>query len=141
MVSLSRLYPRYRIVMDEAYEYESPEIRKKDKHWYEQIPCRGGAFIRLYSEEPVIFKLYTPMVKSARKILNKMPELEVTWFQSESDIYFPPELFNEVGKMAGALKKRQGRQLSPKEKAKLIDAGKAHRFSKKSTGRQVENPA
>jgi hypothetical protein len=127
--------------MDEAYDYESPEIRKKDKRWYEQIPCRGGAFIRLYSEDPIILKLYTPMVKSARAILNKMPELEVTWFHSEADIYFPPELFDVIAKMVGAMKKRVGRKLSAKEKARLIEAGKANRFTRKSTGREAEKRA
>ncbi|MBW1953671.1 MAG: hypothetical protein JRI66_11410, partial [Deltaproteobacteria bacterium] len=89
MINLPKLNPRYRITLDESWHYERPEVRKADRRWYEQIPCRGGAFISIYSENPPMLQLWTPQIKSARAISRKMPELEVEWLDGEAVIYFP----------------------------------------------------
>jgi len=63
MINLTKLNPRYRITLDESWHYERPEVRKADRRWYEQIPCRGGAFISIYSENPPMLQLWTPQIK------------------------------------------------------------------------------
>jgi len=88
-----------------------------------------------------MLQLWTPQIKSARAISRKMPELEVEWLDGEAVIYFPPEILDQVARLAGARKKRVGRKLSPDRKAKLVESGKAYRFVGKSTGLQVENLA
>ncbi len=145
MVVLSKLSDRYRLALDEAWQYERPEVRNPDRRWYEQMPCRGGAFIFLDAEDPTpVLQLYTPMVKSARVILNHIKHIPgVTadfHYDGEAVIYFPPEVLDQVAAMAGARKKRQGRKLTPAEKSNLLEAGKAHRFKNNSTGLQEENP-
>ena len=66
---------RYRIVLEESWYHEQPEIRKPDRRWYEQIPCKGGAFISLYAETPtIILQLYTPRVKNARFIFGHLKD-------------------------------------------------------------------
>jgi hypothetical protein len=144
LIILPDLAPQYRVTMDESYKHERPEIRREDRRWYERIPCRGGGFIALFSENPPILMLWTPQIKSARAIAKKVtavPGLENEWLDDEAVIYFHLDFLGLVAKMAGALRKRQGRKLSAVEQTKLIEAGKAHRFKGKSTGRQVENLA
>lgn len=145
-INLSELSTgRYRIALDEAWKYERPEVRNPDRRWYEQIPCRGGGFIYLESEDPTpVLKLYTPMVKSARAIFNKIKHIPgVTadfHYDGEAMILFPPEVLNQVAELAGARKKRQGRRLSAAEKSQLVEAGIAYRFNGNSAGLQEENP-
>jgi hypothetical protein len=139
LIWLSKINPQYRIALDEAWDHERPEIRNPDRRWYEQIPCRGGGFIYLYSEEPPMLGLYTAHVKGARAIMRKIAGLKAEWMDGEAAIYFPPELLDQIAEMAGARKKRQGGQLTAAEKSKLAEAGKAYRFTGKSTGLQTEN--
>jgi hypothetical protein len=144
LVSISELTKRYRIGMDEVWKHERPEVRNPDRRWYEQIPCRGGGLISLKAEDPTpTLQLYTTMVKSARTVFNKIKHIPgVTadfHYDGEAVIYFPPEILNQVAKMAGARIKRQGRKLTPTEKSNLLEAGKAHRFKNKTTGHQEEN--
>ncbi len=139
MVILSKLTNRFRIAMDEAWKYERPEVRNPDRRWYEQIPCRKGGFIYLYSEDPPTLALYTTQVKSARAIMSKIPGLQAEWMDGEAVIYFPPDALDQVAEMAGARKKRQGRKLSVEAKSKLLKAGMSYRFNVNSTGLQEEN--
>ena len=141
MICLSELSTRYRITLDESWHHERPEVRRPDRRWYEQIPCWGGGFIFLYSETQPLLGLYTTQVKSARAIMKKLPGLEAEWLDGEAVIYFHPEILDQVAEMAGARKRRLGRKLSAEEKVRLIEAGKAFRFTKKLTGLQGENLA
>ena len=125
--------------MDEAWKHERPEVRNPDRRWYEQIPCRAGGFIYLYSEDPPMVGLYSTQVKSARAIMSKIPGLRAEWLDEEAVIYFPPDALNQVAEMAGARKKRQGRKLTAAEKSNLLKSGKAHRFKNNFTGLQQEN--
>jgi hypothetical protein len=116
---------RYRIAMEESWYYERPEIRNLDRRWYEQIPCRGGAFISLYSETPtVILQLYTPRVKNARLIFDQIKHIPGCFadfhMDGEAVIYFPAELVHKVAEMAFARKRRH---LSEEHKKKLTRAG------------------
>lgn len=110
----------YRIALDEAWAYERSEVRNPDRRWYEQIPCRGGGFIYLYSEDPPTLGLYTTQVKSARAIVKKIPGLGAEWLDEEAVIYFSPDALDQVAEMAGARKKRQGRKLTTAKKTKLL---------------------
>ncbi len=144
MIYLSELTDRYRIVNDEAWHHERPEVRNPDRRSYEQIPCRGGGFIYLYSEDPPTLGLYSTQVKSARAIFNHIEHLPGVsadfGFDGEAAIFFPPEILALVAEMAGARKKRHGRKLSAEAKSKLAEAGIAYRFNGNSTGLQEENP-
>jgi hypothetical protein len=118
---------RYRIVLEESWHHERPEIRKPDRRWYEQIPCKGGAFISLYAETPIIIlQLYTPRVKNARFIFNHLrdfPEIKPDFhMDGEAALYFSPELLDRVAEMAEA---RVKRVLSPEAKLKAAERGRA----------------
>ncbi len=141
MIVLSELSDRYRIALDEVWQYELSEVRNPSRRWHEQIPCREGGFIYLYSEDPPTLGLYTTQVKSARAIMSKITGLQAEWMEGEAVILFPPEVLNQVAELAGGRKKRQGRKLTPAEKSNLLEAGMAHRFKNNSTGLQEENPA
>jgi hypothetical protein len=141
LICLSQLNGRYRIAFDECWYYERPEVKKVDRRWYEQIPCRGGGFIYLYSEHPPMLGLYTTQVKSARAIMRRLPGLKAEWLDGEAVVYFPPGLLDQVAEMAGARRKRQGRKLSAEEITKLIEAGMAYRFTGKGKGVQSGNLA
>ncbi len=100
---------RYQIVLDVPWHHKHPEVRNPDRHWYEHIHCRGGALISLYDEYPApIFRLYTPMVKSARAVFNHIRNIPGVWADFNSDaeavIYFPPEILDQVAELAGAQK-------------------------------------
>lgn len=128
----------YRIVLSESWEHERPEVRTPDRIWYEQIPCQGGALIGLYSLDPPILQLSTPRPRNAQEIyraIKNTPGVTADFcFESEATICFPPEVIHMVAPLAGAKKKRQGRQLAPGEKDKLIEAGNTFRFKGCSTG-------
>jgi hypothetical protein len=60
---------RYRIVLEESWYHERPEVRSADRIWYEQIPCRGeDCFIGVYSLEPLNLQLSTSRPKNARAV-------------------------------------------------------------------------
>ena len=99
---------------------KGPEVRNPDRRWYEQIPCRAGGFIYLYSEDPPTLGLYTTQVKSARAIMSKIPGLQAEWMDGEAVIKFSPDALDQVAEMAGARKKRQGRKLSVEEKSQAV---------------------
>ena len=107
MISLTKLTPRYRITLEESWYHEKPEVRKIDRRWYEQIPCRGGGFIQLHSEDPPLLKLWTPQIKSARAISREFPALKAEFLDGEAVIYFPPELLEQIARMAGAKRRRK----------------------------------
>jgi hypothetical protein len=126
---------RYRVVLEESWYHERSEIRSPERRWYEQIPCKGGAFICLYSENPTTLKLFTSRVKNARIIFEQIedrPKVRADFhFDGEAEIFFPPELLHIVAEMAGARKKRR---LSPEARARLAERGKAYRFKGKKHG-------
>jgi len=51
---------RDKIALEESRQRDDPEVRTPDRIWYEQIPCRGGAFIGLYSLDPPHFTIVHP---------------------------------------------------------------------------------
>lgn len=129
---------RYRIALEESWYHERPEVRNPDRIWYEQIPCQGGAFIGLYSLEPLILHLYTPRVKNARTIweaIKDMPGARADFhFDGEAEIFFPLEAVHTVADLAGARKKRR---LSEAHKIKLAEQG--YSALKKYRKANVEN--
>jgi len=131
---------RYRIVLEESWHHERPEVRTQDRIWYEQIPCRGeDCFIGVYSLEPLILQLSTSRPKNVRAVweaIKETPGAKADFhFDGEAVIYFPPDAVHIVAEIAGARKKRR---LSPEAKARLIERGKAHRFLPQKHG--VETP-
>jgi hypothetical protein len=141
LIYLSKLTYRFQVVTDEAWDRERPEVRKPDRRWHEQIPCREGGFIYLYSEDPPTLGLYTTQVKKARGIMRLIPGLKAEWMDGEAVIYFAPGILDQIAVLFGARKKRKRRNLTAAEKSKLAEAGKATRFKGKFTGLQSENLA
>ncbi len=132
-------HDRYKITLEESWYHERPEVRNPERRWYEQIPCKGGAFIGLYCETgDILLQLSTPRPKNARLIYEKInhhPKVQADFhFDGEAIIYFPPELVHIVAEMAGARKKRR---LSADARTRLKEAGKATQFQPRICG--VEN--
>lgn|GEM_PF-1589683 len=130
---------RYRIALEESWHHERPEVRNPDKLWIEQIPCRGGAFIGLYSLKPLILQLYTPRVKNAKTIweaIKNIPGARPDFhFVGEAVLHFPLEAVHTVAHLAGA---RMKRRLTEAQKAKLSELGKAYRFKGENNGVQTQ---
>ena len=131
---------KWRVSLEESWYHERPEVRNPDRHWYEIIPCRGGGFIGLYAEAPeVLLQLYTPKAKNARLIWEAIKENNGVWadfhLDGEAVIYFPAELLHKVAALSLARKKRR---LSPEDRARLVESGKAFRFSSQDYGVKVE---
>ena len=143
---------RYKIVLDEAWQYERPEVREPDRRWYELISCKGGALIRIYCDATlpcslwsagcalrlpdcrrhgdVILKLWTPRPINAKEVWNKIkhhPSCHRDTMTGEADIYFPAKLLSLVAELAEARRKRR---LSKEAREKLIQAGKAYQFKR-----------
>ena len=140
MNSLAKLTDnRYKVTLEESYHHERSEVRSPDRIWYEQIPCLGGAFISVYSLDPLIFKLWTPRPNNARIVSKAIKVAAGVWadfhFDGEAEIYFPLDSLPQVAELAGA---RRRRRLSEEEKAKLIEVGKTHRFKPKNYGANGE---
>ena len=127
---------RYRVMLEESWYHERSEVRSPDRRWYEQIPCKGGAFIGLYSETPeTVLHLYTHRVKNARviwQVIQGKPGVRADFdLDGEAVLYFPPDLVRTVAEMAGARKRRR---LSPEARASLAEMGKACRLKGKKHG-------
>jgi hypothetical protein len=130
---------RYKIALEETWHHEDPEVRSRDRIWFEQIASRGGAFISVYSFNPLILKLWTPRPKKARMIWEAIKGAAGVradfHFDGEAEIYFPLESLPQVAELAGA---RRRRRLSQEERAKLAEVGKAHQFKPKNYGANGE---
>lgn len=131
---------RYKLILEESWYHERPEVRGPDRSWYELIPCKGGAFIGLYSETPrIIFHLYTPRVKNAWLIWDAIKEkpnaVADFHMDGEAMIYLPAEVVHQVAELAGARKKRR---LSTEAKAKLVERMKAYQFQGKNHAVELE---
>ncbi len=127
---------RFRVVFDECWKYERPEVKQAERIWYEQIPLYCGGFICLYQEQPtILFKLYTPKSrKLACAIFDRFKdtpgvELDKEFSGWETELIFPPEILLEVGEMAGARKKRR---LSPEARAKATERLRAYHLKQKN---------
>jgi hypothetical protein len=119
----------FKVILEESFKKEKPEVRAQDCRWYEQIPTYCGGFIGLYQESPTVLQWYTPSRrKTARKILDAFPgsglRLDDYYDGHEAVLYFPQEILKEVCEMAGARKKRQGRKLTEEEKEQLAERGR-----------------
>lgn len=136
MNSLANLMDnRYKVILEESWYVERPEVRSPEKIWFERITCRGAAFISIFSLDPLILHLWTDRVKSARIIWEAIKDAAGVWadfaFDGEAEILFPLEALPQVAEMAGA---RRRRRLSEAHKAKLAEASMAHRFKPKDDG-------
>ena len=134
---------QYKLVLEESWYHEVSEVRAPDKRWYLQIPCKGGAFIGIYAEIPeTLFQLYTPRVKNARIIWEKLkdqPGCKADFcLDGEALLYFPPALIHQVAGMAGA---RVKRRLSPEARLKAAERGRAALEKYRQTNYQSANPA
>jgi hypothetical protein len=133
---------RYRITLEESWQHERPEVRNPDRIWYEQIPCQGGAFIGIYSLEPLILHLYTPRAKNAKMVWEAIKDISGSradfHFDGEAELFFTLEALPTVADLAGARKKRR---LSAEAKARLIEWGKAHQFLPQKHGVETQKTA
>jgi hypothetical protein len=132
---------RYKIFKDESWHHERSEVRTADWMWYEQLHCPNDlSFIGLYSLDPITYQFSTNRPMTAGKIwavIKDKPGVQSDFqFDGEAILYFPPELVVLVADMAGARKKRHGREMSAEDMEKLIEAGKSSRFQPKFTGLQ-----
>jgi len=137
-IHLSKLTKRFRVLLEESYTYERPEVRTQDRRWYEIIPCQGfkkgpgqeGSFISLFSEDPPTLQLYSDRPITAKKIwqvIKKYPGCRADFhMDGEVVLYFPAEtaLLEIVAAMAGGRKRRI---LTEEQRARLIEVGKAGR--------------
>ncbi len=137
-IYLSKLTKRFRVLLEESFTHERPEVRTPDRRWYEIIPCQGfkkgpgqeGSFVGLFSEDPPILQLYSDRPITAKKIwqaLKKYPGCRADFhMDGEVVLYFPAETkpLEMVAEMAGGRKKRI---LTEEQRARLIEVGKAGR--------------
>jgi hypothetical protein len=138
IVSIRKLSAnRFKVVLEETWKHERPEVREPDKHWYEQIPCRCGGFIGLYDQDNAILSFYTPSKrKVCRELWVEHIGQEGWWLDAhfsgdETVLRFPASHLMEVGLAVGAYKRRQ---VSEETKARLREQGKAHRWAKGAKG-------
>ena len=122
---------RFKVVLDETWKHERPEVRNPDRGWYEVIPTYCGGFIGLYQEEPMaLLQWYTSKKRiTARKIMDRFrdtPGMHLDDFCDgfEAMLYFPADLLIEVCEMAGARRKRQGQTLTEEQKLNLAERGR-----------------
>ncbi len=71
----------------------------------------SGAFISVYSLNPLILKLWTPRPKNARRIWEAVKDIPGVWadfaLDGEAVIYFPLEVLPTVAELAGAKNKEK----------------------------------
>ncbi|MCX5888494.1 MAG: hypothetical protein NTY36_03475 [Deltaproteobacteria bacterium] len=105
---------RWKVKMEESWQYEKPENRTGYEGWYEQVPTACGGFIGLFQDKPtLILEFYSPKQRpTCRKLAEQFKDTPGVsldeWFDVyETVLYFPVELFNLVAVAIGARKRRQ----------------------------------
>ena len=135
-ISLAKLSAkRYKVQLDEAWFHERPEVKRGNRHWYEQIPCENGGVIYLYSETERLLTLVTGKI-IGKRILQEVNGAKLrleAW--REMEILFPAEMIHQVAEIAGARRKRH---LSSEQRAQLIESGRATQFSGKNHGAEAQ---
>ena len=110
-IYLSRLTKRYKVIRDECWKLETPEVRKPDARWYEQIRLTGkcDSFICLYSEDPPTLKVFLDNHPGLTQKLLKEVEGIILFSESykEAELHFPPQVLEQVCEIVEARKKRQ----------------------------------
>ena len=145
-IYLSNLTKRFRVLLEESFAHERPEVRNPDRRWYEIIPCKGfkpgpgqeGPFISLFSEDPPTFHLHTDRVKHAKIIwrqIRKEPGTRADFMDGEAILYFPPTLLEQVAELADGRKKRP--PMSEDQKMKLAEARQKAGLTRDEKGRLV----
>jgi hypothetical protein len=115
---------RYRVEYEESYYAERGPGARADDPWLQIIPCRAG---HIYPWGPAMLAASTSSRGSTARKLAALPG--ATLWQDGSDgmtILFPVERFPKV---AALMHPKRRRQLSPEQKAKLLEAGAKHRFT------------
>lgn len=131
---------RYDITFDPAWLLEQSKFKQGAQHWYERITCKNGGSIYLYSEAKKLFIIATKK-PTGNKILQEINEAKLRLeTHDELEILFPIEVIHQVAQLAGAKRKRGRKQLPAEERQKLVEAGKAFRFSGKITGKKRQKP-
>jgi hypothetical protein len=118
-----------------AHEHK-PEVRQSDDPWLLVIPCQFG---HIYPHSATHLGFASNGCGQVAKTVAALPGATITQDGSDGmNITFPVELFDQV---AALVKPRRKRQLTPEQRAKLIEAGKA--FQKKSGAQSdfYERPA
>mgnify|MGYP000216545336 CR=1 FL=1 len=124
---------KYQFQLDESFRYALKENRELHRRWFEYIPCRNGK-IYIYSETRKLFALYTTSILNANRIIQEVERCHIDRIDGEAVILFPIEALDQVAKLAKAKRRRR---LSLEAKAKLIEKGKAYRFSSRGDGAKV----
>ena len=131
---ISKLTRRFRVALEESWQGELAS--NPDRRWLEIIPCKTfkkgpgqeGPFISLFSEDPPTLKLYTSRPRNAQAIWERIkdkPGCRADFhMDGEAELFFPPECLDVVAEGAGARVKRQGRPMTPEQKAKLAEMGR-----------------
>ena len=119
----------HRIVLDESAYCE--EGGRKNP-WYFQIPCKYGHFYP-HSDWRIGFYCESAIIR--HKLRRDHPEIEVRQWADDGEavFLFKPEQFELVAEYAQPKRKRGLRKLSAEHKAKLVEAGRDHRFASDST--------
>jgi hypothetical protein len=119
---------RYKVILDECWAAEKPEVRGPDRRWYQQIPTLCGGFIAMYCETgEVILHFYTPTArKKATAAYERFKHLEGVRLDDQHDgwetvLYFPATILMQVAEMVGARRRRKGRPLTEAQKAAFAE--------------------
>jgi hypothetical protein len=137
-LNLNELYgKRYRIKHDPAAELEPGG--KRDP-WLFIIPCKYG---HIYPHSDRLLAVWVEGAKIRRSIKAKFPGLECrNWSDNGEAVFlFPPDVFDRIAGIVRPWKRRGRKQLSPDERARLVESGTEYRFRKDSAGKTaVQRP-
>ncbi len=134
MVDLKKEYgKKYRIFMDESWDVET-DRDQNDKPWYYEIRGKYGK-IYLYGSNKLAVHINSNVISNRIERENK-EAFNLYLKTGEGSIFlFSPERLDFVEKLthlefvAKLIKAKRKKQLSDSHKAKLIESGRAFRFS------------
>jgi hypothetical protein len=87
---------KWRITMDESWQYEEHTYREANRVWYEQVKVRGGGHLSLHDLDNKLFCLWTKRYKVASEVAAEFPELGYVKYDKEADLIIPLYLVDTI---------------------------------------------
>ena len=133
IIPRDRFGDEYKIGHDPAYHAERTEFRAEEEPWFQLVLCQHGT-IGPWGDDYLL-----ACTRNRGSVATRLETLDCVEVVQDGDdginVKFHINDFEVVAEIMRPRRRRRGRQMTPEETTKLVEAGRKHRFH---TGRHRE---